>query len=102
MADRDDAAALLGEHLDRAVSFIQSEVNIPTKTDITTGVMNIDWYGNPDWLQVEGGGRVFVHCVAGVSRSSTVCIAYAMRHFDLGGKPYHFFVAGSGAHFLEF
>jgi len=30
-----------------------------------------------------GGGRVLVHCRAGVSRSATICIAYLMVHRGL-------------------
>lgn len=32
----------------------------------------------------EKGGRVFVHCHAGISRSATVCIAYIMKHQQKG------------------
>ena len=53
VADRVDAAHTLSSHLDCAVNFIIE--------------------------QLRGGGCVFVHCVAGVSRSAAVCIAYGMQ-----------------------
>ena len=36
---------------------------------------------SPDGVQ-ENGGRVLVHCHAGVSRSATVCMAYVMKTLD--------------------
>lgn len=32
------------------------------------------------------GGRIFVHCVAGISRSATLVIAYLMTHQDINLK----------------
>ena len=32
---------------------------------------------------LEGGGNVFVHCYAGVSRSAAVCCAYLMHEHNL-------------------
>ena len=29
---------------------------------------------------VRRGGKVLVHCMAGISRSSTLCIVYLMKH----------------------
>ena len=57
VADRVDAAHTLSSHLDCAVDFITE--------------------------QLRGGGCVFVHCVAGVSRSAAVCIAYGMRAYQI-------------------
>ncbi|XP_005090081.1 dual specificity protein phosphatase 18 [Aplysia californica] len=37
----------------------------------------------------ESGGRIVVHCVAGVSRSASVCIAYLMKHRDMTLREAH-------------
>lgn len=38
------------------------------------------------------GGKVLVHCVAGISRSSTLCIAYLMKHRNMTLIEAHGFV----------
>ena len=38
------------------------------------------------------GGRVFVHCHAGISRSATVCIAYMMQHKRISSQEAYTYV----------
>lgn len=40
----------------------------------------------------DGGGRTLVHCMAGVSRSSSICIAYLMKHERMSLKDAYAFV----------
>ena len=42
----------------------------------------------------DSGGKILVHCIAGVSRSATVCIAYFMKHRDMTLKEAYFYVKG--------
>lgn len=38
------------------------------------------------------GGRTLVHCVAGVSRSASICIAYLIKHNSMSLREAYFFV----------
>ncbi|XP_077977422.1 dual specificity protein phosphatase 18-like [Glandiceps talaboti] len=38
------------------------------------------------------GGKILVHCVAGVSRSSTMCIVYMMKHESLSLRKAHDYI----------
>ena len=48
----------------------------------------------PPELTRDRGGRVFVHCHAGISRSATVCIAYMMKYSKLSLTTAYDFVKG--------
>mmetsp|Transcript_24879 Transcript_24879/g.4117 ORF Transcript_24879/g.4117 Transcript_24879/m.4117 type:complete len:122 (+) Transcript_24879:118-483(+) len=47
-----------------------------------------------DWINevINSGGVVFVHCFAGISRSSTITIAYLMRYHNMELREAHAFV----------
>ena len=47
---------------------------------------------NPNPSQVRGGGRVYIHCHQGVSRSSAMAIAYLMYANGWGYEPAYSFV----------
>lgn len=44
------------------------------------------------------GGKVLVHCQAGVSRSATICIAYVMTHYGMGLEEAFDFVRARRSH----
>ena len=55
---RDHPDADIAQHFERCCSFIDRHIKM-------------------------AGGRVLVHCQAGISRSSTICAAYLIHHYGL-------------------
>ena len=62
--------------------------------DIPTANLSAHFDHCADYIRrvKEAGGRVLVHCVAGVSRSASICIAYFMKHEKLTLKEAHQYV----------
>ncbi|KAL6053472.1 dual specificity phosphatase 12 [Balamuthia mandrillaris] len=65
-------------------------------SDETTEDLLTHFETSTQWLEqaLSNGGRVFCHCVAGISRSASLVIAFLMKKFDLSFDEAHRYLRG--------